>query len=336
MLTEPDITDEAIVTCATESFVLRISNATFLPIGADVNSAVYRLTTHDGARYLLKLRRGNFDEIAVRVPAYLHARGISRVMAPLATPTKELWASAHGFAWVLYPFFEGKTGFEVSLSATQWIALGETIRAVQSESLPAELLSRLPRESYSTRDRTIVKRLDAELEQRSFDDSVAVRFADFWTAKRDDIRTIAGRAEQLASEMEQRHAELVLCHSDLHARNVLLRGEDELVIIDWDEPILAPKERDLMFVGGGVGGIWNDPREAGRFYKGYGPAEIDAVALAYYRYERIVADLAAYGERLFGTHGSAEDLELSLRKVMDAFSPNNVIEIAHRTYAALK
>jgi spectinomycin phosphotransferase len=91
-----------------------------------------------------------------------------------------------------------------------------------------------------------------------------------------------------------------------------------------------------MFVGAGVGGIWNDSSEAGQFYKGYGPAEIDAVALAYYRYERIVADLAAYGERLFGVHGSAEDRELSLRKVMDAFSRNNVIEIAHRTYAALK
>jgi spectinomycin phosphotransferase len=288
VLTKPGIPDETIVKCATESFGLRISNAIFLPIGADVNNAVYRLTTHDAARYLLKLRRGTFDEIAVRLPAYLHARGISRVMAPLATPTKALWANAHGFAWVLYPFFEGKTGFEVSLSATQWIALGETIRAVQSESLQVELLSRLPRESYSARDRTIVKRLDAELEQRSFGDSVAARFADLWTAKRDDVRTIVGRAEQLASEMEQGHGEFVLCHSDLHARNVLLRGEDELVIIDWDEPILAPKERDLMFVGGGVGGIWNDPSEAGRFYKGYGPAEIDAVALAYYRYERIV------------------------------------------------
>lgn len=336
MLTKPDITDETIVTCAAESFGLRFSKATFLPIGADVNSAVYRLTTHDGARYLLKLRRGNFDEIAVRVPAYLHARGISHVMAPLATATKELWASAHGFAWVLYPFFEGKTGFEVSLSATQWIVLGATIRAVQSESLPAELLSRFPRESYSARDRTIVKRLDAELAQRSFDDSVAARFADFWMAKRDDIRTIVGRAEQLASEMEQRHAKFVLCHSDLHARNVLLRGENELVIIDWDEPILAPKERDLMFVGGGVGGIWNDRRGTDWFYKGYGPAEIDAVALAYCRYERTAADLAAYGERLFGTYGSAEDRELSLRKAMDAFSPNNVIEIAHTTYAALK
>lgn len=97
MLTKPDIADETIVTCAAESFGLRISNGNFLPIGADVNSAVYRLTTLDGARYLLKLRRGNFDEIAVRVPAYLHARGISRVMAPLATPTKGSWASAHGF-----------------------------------------------------------------------------------------------------------------------------------------------------------------------------------------------------------------------------------------------
>jgi hypothetical protein len=66
VLTKPDIADETIVTCAAESFGLRISNATFLPIGADVNSAVYRLTTLDGARYLLKLRRGNFDQIAPR------------------------------------------------------------------------------------------------------------------------------------------------------------------------------------------------------------------------------------------------------------------------------
>jgi hypothetical protein len=41
----------------------------------------------------------------------------------------------------------------------------------------------------------------------------------------------------------------VLCHADRHGWTVLVRGDDEVAIVDWDEPLLAPKERDLMFVG---------------------------------------------------------------------------------------
>ena len=39
----------------------------------------------------------------------------------------------------------------------------------------------------------------------------------------------------------------------VHAGNVLLGDNDKLAIVDWDNPIMAPKERDLMFVGGGIG-----------------------------------------------------------------------------------
>src|SRR6202022_3104592 len=104
-----------------------------------------------------------------------------------------------------------------------------------------------------------------------------------------------------------RAREFVLCHSDLHARNVLLGSDDKLAIVDWDNPILAPKERDLMFIGGGIGGIWNDPREKEWFYTGYGGTRIDLVAISYYRYARIVADFAAYGEQIFRMKGTVED-----------------------------
>ena len=54
---------------------------------------------------------------------------------------------------------------------------------------------------------------------------------------------------------------------------------DALAIVDWDTPIVAPKERDLMFVGAGIGDIWREPWEADAFYRGYGPTTVDRAAL---------------------------------------------------------
>src|SRR6476660_5255783 len=139
MLTKPDISDDTIIACLHDRFGLRIARVTFLPLGADVNSAVYRVTADSGTSYFLKLRWGNFDEVALAVRAFLHAQGIRQVIAPIATTTHDLWVHAHGFDWILYPFFEGKTGFEVALAKTHWIALGESMHAVHTTILPAAL-----------------------------------------------------------------------------------------------------------------------------------------------------------------------------------------------------
>jgi len=152
--------------------------------------------------------------------------------------------------------------------------------------------------------------------------------------KRDEIQSIVERAEQLAQALQNRAVKLAVCHSDLHGRNVLVGADDELAIVDWDAPILAPKERDLMFIGGGVGGIWNNDQEASWFYQGYGQTEIDLVALSYYRYERIVVDIAEDSEQIFGMQGSVEERQKALG-LMNQFLPNNVVEIAHRSYQQL-
>ena len=333
MLEKPDISDETIIVCLHDAFGLRIAHITFLPLGW-VNNATYRVTADNGTVYFLKLRRGNFNEIAVAVPAFLHAQGIRQVMAPVATTSHDLWLHAHGFDWILYPFFEGKTGFEVALSQTQWAALGGSMKAIHTTALPAPLAERVPHETYSPRWRNTVKAFHNEVEQNRYADPIAASLAAFWLTKRDEIEHIVERAEQLALALQQRAAPLVVCHSDLHGRNVLVGADDELAIVDWDEPILAPKERDLMFIGGGIGGIWNNEQEIEWFYQGYGPTEINLVALSYYRYERIVVDIAEDSERIFGLHGSVEERQKTLGLV-NQFQPNNVVDIAHRTYQQL-
>jgi len=333
MLTKPSISDDTIIACLHDSFGLDIVQVSFLPIGW-VHSAVYRVTADSGTSYFLKLRLGNFCEIAVAVPAFLHAQGIQQIMAPIATTTHTLWMQAYGFGWILYPFFDGKTGFEVALSKQHWIALGESMHAVHTTRLPAALAERVPQEDYSPRWRNIVKAFHKQVEQDSYADPIAARLAAFWMTKRDEIQCIVERAEQLAQALQSRAGELVVCHSDLHAANVLVGTDDELTIVDWDEPILAPKERDLMFLGGGVGGIWNTDQEASWFYQGYGPTEIDLVALSYYRYERIVSDIAEDAEQIFGMQGSVEARQKALG-MMNQFLPNNMVEIAHRSYQQL-
>ena len=333
MLKKPDISDNTIIACLHDTFGLRIAHVTFLPLGW-VNNAVYRVTADSGTPYFLKLRHGNFNEIAVAVPAFLHAQGVRQVMAPIATMTHDLWVRAHGFDWILYPFFEGKTGFEIALSKTQWIAFGESMKAIHTTQLPAALAERVPQVGYSPRWRNTVKAFHKQVEQGRFDDPIAARLAAFWLTKRDEIESIVERAEQLALVLQNRAITSAVCHSDLHGRNLLVGTDGELAIVDWDEPILAPKERDLMFIGGGVGGIWNNDQETSWFYQGYGQTEIDLVALSYYRYERIVMDIAEYSEQIFGMHGSVEERQKGLG-LMNQFLPNNVVDMAHRSYQQL-
>jgi spectinomycin phosphotransferase len=340
MLTPPDIATATIIAFLGEHYGLRARQATFLPIGADANAAVFRVETADDIPYFLKLKRGDFDEIAVSIPAYLHAHGIPRVMAPLATTTGQLWASGHGFTWILYPYFEGENGFRQPLSDAHWVALGQSLRAVHTSQLPPELASRAPREDYGPRWRDIVMRYDRQVEAHVYDDHndpFARRLAAFWRTRRDEIHAMVERADGLGQMLQQPTGAadaFVLCHTDLHAGNVLLseRDELELAIVDWDAPIFALKERDLMFPGGGIGGIWDTAREEALFYQGYGATDIDPVALSYYRYERIVEDLAAYGEQIFEAQGSAEDREHGLEGTIGQFNPGRVVSIAHQTY----
>ena len=308
----------------------------FLPLGADNNTAVYRVISHESDSYFLKLRKDNFEETSLDVPQFLHEQGIRPVIPPLKTKGGQLWAGLDAYACILYPFINGRDGFETALSDRQWIEFGITLKAIHKVILPHALKSRIPSETYSLRWREQVKTLQALVEGTLFSDPVASRMAAFMHAHRDEIRYLLERAGSLASRLQSQSLEQVLCHSDIHAGNLLLTREDEYFIVDWDNPILAPKERDLMFIGGGVGRIWNRKREEDLFYQGYGPEDINLTALAYYRYERIIQDIAAFGEQILLTTEGGADREQGLRYFTSQFAPGDVIEIAYQTEQKLK
>lgn len=331
MLEKPALPDDRIAAMLRKAYTLRASAIEFLPLGADANTAVYRVAGLDGAAYFLKLRSGAFAEASVTIPYFLRERGIPQIIAPLKTNGGRLWTRLDTYACILYPFIAGRDGFELALSDGQWLEFGQTLKAVHAAVPPARLQKQIAGETFSPFWREQVQKFQAQVEQTHYVDPIAAEMAAFMQSHRAEIDQLVERAAQLGADLQSRALPNVLCHSDIHAGNLLLAENGSLYIVDWDNPIAAPKERDLMFIGGGIGDIWNSPREEALFYKGYGRTEIDHTALAYYRYERIVEDIAAFCDQILPSHGSRDDRERGWGFFTGCFQPGEVIEIARKT-----
>ena len=329
MLERPDLLDELIISHIEHDFGLHVARLTFLPLGADFNTAVYRLVTENETAYFLKLRRGDFDEITVAVPHCLKAQGNPAIIAPLETKTGRLWARMGVYTTIVYPFVEGQDGYQVTLSDQQWREFGAALKGIHTAQIPPDIARLIPNETFSPHWREMVKTFQAQIEEATYDDPTAAKFAVLMKARQGEISQLVSRADELGFMLKNRPLDPVLCHTDIHAGNLHIGTDGALYIVDWDNPVSAPKERDLMLVGGSY--VWNSSREEDLFYQGYGRTAIDRIALAYYRYERIVQDIAAYCEQLLSTDEGGEDREQGYQYFTSNFLPGHEIEIAFRT-----
>ncbi|RPI84126.1 MAG: aminoglycoside phosphotransferase family protein [Chloroflexi bacterium] len=331
MLEKPPIQDNRIIAQLRQAYGLNISEVEFLPLGADANTAVYRVVTGESAPYFLKLRKDNFEETSVLVPRFLYDQGIRQIIPPLKTLNGQLWSELEFYTCFLYPFIQGCSGFEAALSDTQWIEFGDALKRIHTTILPPEIEKQIPSATYSPRWREMVREFQAQVEHSNFEDPVAAKMAVFMRSHKEEISELVERAKVLGEVLQTQPLERVLCHSDIHGGNLLLTRSEDFYIVDWDNPILAPKERDLMFIGGGIGMNWNSEREEALFYKGYRSININLTALTYYRFERIVQDIAAFCELILLTTQGGEDREQGFQYFTSQFLPKNVIEIAHQT-----
>ena len=227
-----------------------------------------------GQAYFLKLKRGAFDEVGVALPRFLHEQGIPQVIAPRLTQAGRLWTELHDFRVILYPFIQGRSGFEVELSPRQWRDFGAALKRIPQRC-------RLSYQAASTRNlHAPVPGRRAELpgagEGGGAGRALAVKVTELLKANERVILDLIQRAEKYARRLQAQSNEYVLCHADAHAGNILIDAQGALYVVDWDNPILAPKERDLMFIGGAQGfrGVTAAEEET-LFYQGYGPAHID-------------------------------------------------------------
>lgn len=341
MLEKPAIPDQRILDCLRDAYGLRAEQLTFLHIGADAGTAVYRAVAGAGSpcAYFVKLRKplpgsNGFADISALLPRYLKDQGIQSVIAPLETRSGPLWASLEPYTVILYPYIDGEDGYTAAPSEAQWLEFGAVLRRIHAARLPAELAARIPREEYSSQWRYMARDFQARAAAQIFSDPTAAAMAGFMNAHRAVIDRVVARAVSLAAQLRAQPLEFVLCHADIHPGNLHLSPGGAFHLVDWDAPVYAPRERDLALVGGCA--RWSDPRDAALFYQGYGPVPINPMAVAYYRYERVIQDIAAYGQQLLESDAGGPDREQGYQYFTSSFLPGHEIALAFAADRALE
>ncbi len=327
---------QAIVNCLKTCYLIEAATIHPLPLGADTNALVYKAQSSEGTSYFVKARRGCPGDASSAILELLQSAGVREIIFPIRTIRGDLTQRFDDFTVIVYPFVEGQDGFSRPLDHSQWIRLGKILRQIHDVQVPRSVQSRIRREEFSPQWRDAVRSLYLQIEKMQVDDETGQKLAKSLIINRAAIERLVSSAEQLGRKLRDKSLEFVLCHSDLHGGNIFLNGGDAFYIVDWDDPIMAPKERDLMFIGGGVGNIWNRPDEEELFYEGYGDVKIDEATLAYYRLERIVEDVAIYGQEILLSAESNKDRERMFKHFADMFEPRGVIDIAFKTYEKLR
>jgi spectinomycin phosphotransferase len=328
----PDVAVGDLIERAQSRFGIPVNEAEFLPFGNDSAAWAFRLASEHGT-WFLKVVNRSVDAASLEVPRYLAEHGIEHLLAPIATAAGAPFDLGDTFSLIVYPFVDGEPGGEISLTTAQRTEFGRVVRRIHDTPVSEDLATIMRRERFVPPLVGLARTIGRQVLSGAFDDRFQRSFAAFWLGHQREIERILERAEALGVAARTSAADRVICHADIHTWNVLVEPSGDFVIVDWDETLLAPRERDLMFVDGGIGGLDND---GPAFFAGYGGIQIDPVLIAYYRFDWVAQELADYGRRVFLTPGLGDGTRAeAVDFLVGMFEPGQVVEAADRADAEL-
>jgi len=233
-----------------------------------------------------------------------------------------LWTRLGDWTVTVYTFLDGDTGW-AGMTGEHWKTTGIICKRIHEVALPHELMHSVRQETFDPAEYIRWVEAFQTLHAGCQPGRPAERalYAS-WMAHRPAIQSTLAALERLAGELRGRTLPQIICHADLHPGNLLRDGAGQVFVIDWEDVMIAPKERDFIFVnelaaqGSDVGQASSlslaSPdslrqaslqsaaiQDQAPFFQGYGPAEIDWAALAYYRHERVIQDLIECARNVF-------------------------------------
>ena len=329
MLAKPSLSDEKIVACLREAFGIETRALKFLALGNDTYAGVYCVTDARGENFFLKTKRGVFPDLSLALPRYLYENGITQIIAPLPTHGGELKASIDDYALILYPFIHGENGMRRELSEQQWREYGSIVKQLHNTKPPRDFENEIERETFIPKWDEMRDAVEQKISAHEFQNDIQRTLGALWQEKRSVIERLRVRTLELAGRLQAQTHESVLCHADIHLGNVLVGNDGSLYVVDWDQPILAPRERDFLFIVDSVIAKRVSREQQEIFFQGYGETKINRDALAYYRCDWAMYDICEYAARVLLMPDVTEETQGdALKWFRVQFEPGDMVDLA--------
>lgn len=300
MLQPLTISENSLARCLIVHYGIEANAVRRISGGLDPLAISYEVTASDGVAWFVKLRIGGFRKASLEVPRYLAAAGVPNLLTPIPAHSKRAWCDWEGMVVTVFPFVRGQDAASAGLTASQWLELGRTLSAIHQATLPPYVLEGVRREALGFPSREV---LSDALEASQFLDFESVpskRLAEHLRKVEPQIRQLISKADELRSEVLTKSLPQVVCHADVHPWNLLVSQEGKIYVVDWEDgPLIAPRERDLIFFVRTE--FWSpvEERQESLLLEGYGDTEIDRAAVSYFQLERVIEDLAVDANRVF-------------------------------------
>ncbi len=330
MTDRPVPTARELVAWVREDFGLHLVACEPAGGGTDAAVSTWRARTADGAQLAVRVTSGRAT--GVWLATLLATRGVRGVPAPWRTRDGAAWSVRGGYRLSVASWVSDRVATPGRMTADQWRALGRVLAQVHAQPVTDEL-GALPREDHDpgvwvrrARDLpwTVVRQPGA--------DGITSAMAGALVGALEPLAAVADAAEQGAAALAGRFADspaaTVLCHGDPHPGNVLL-GADEVWLVDWDDALLAPRERDLILV---VGGVLTSPvpsaQERAWFAEGYGPLDLDPDLLRYHAWARALEDVVGLADLVLDQGGDRGRRAAAARALQGVLAPGGIGRLA--------
>jgi len=262
-------------------------------------ATTYIIDTLD-ARYFAKVvkvsRYSANIEAGLPVLQELRAAGIDQINYPIPAKDGCLSMTFEGHMLVVYNFIEGEWTFDYDFEA--YVALMTKIHQ-------AKIQTPLLRESFdiSAVVNTLRRELD-DLEKSSYSNPHQRKLQAIIAEYRHELVADMTRFDLLVHYLRQSaNVPFVLTHGDASG-NILQAADGKLYMIDWDDMMFAPRERDTWFHVG----TNQAQAEFLSLYQHYFPAyQIDASLFAFYVYKRYFEDVEGWCDKILDSQSTDDE-----------------------------
>ena len=201
------------------------------------------VTTDSDTKYFCKVaeKKSNTDNIPSSLPVLLHLEklGIDQINYPIRDKDNNLHSIYLNHYCVLFNFIDATWTYDVKKEKANNLL-------AQIHLLTPEIKTHLNTETFTFKRAKSYLGLIDQITNSTRKNSVETKLKTLIKSKKDQINTLWKTFQSLSTQCKKLDYVPTITHGDAFG-NVMVDNSERIYLVDWDDILLAPPERDTWF-----------------------------------------------------------------------------------------